>query len=131
MQKSSFIAFYTIFFSLLSLNIKAADSNNYPVIAGAWGDGQGGVIVVQANGRFMDVDGKDDYSVYRSSCLLSADWKKAQCHGQGVQYKTGKRFLLVSQWQLEKGKISEHWEAYFGDKNLQGQLLFRPLNNSF
>ncbi|WP_019530087.1 hypothetical protein [Dasania marina] len=130
LKKIIFSPFSKWILCLLPLSLNAAESNRVFAAGGSWSDGDGGVVVMQKNGQFLEVDGKDNYSIYRATCLLSENASRAQCQGHGVQYKTGRRFLLNSQWQLGDGNITEHWQARFADKTISGELLLKPIANS-
>lgn len=114
-------------FSLLSLMTSGleVETRQKAPLAGTWIDNQGGVIVIRHQGRFLDVSGKDAYSIYTSVCLLSADEITANCLGEGIQVESGRRFLYRSYWQIQNGTIEEKWEAHLADEELRGTLHFK------
>ena len=122
------LVFSALLFSVLLFKAANADVNDSTLSwSGSWSDGEGGAIVVRRDGRFLDVEGKDGISVYRSTCLLSDDLKKAQCEGNGVQLQSGHRFLLSSRWTMGSGHFNETWAARFVSGRLSGKLVFKPI----
>ncbi len=133
-NKKRFLLFLLLFVGFLTLinSVYANENQNHSngYWSGAWGDGEGGFISVKNDGRFLNVVGKDDYSVYHAACLLSEDFKSAECQGQGVQIKSGHRFLLRSRWVMMAGEINETWTAYLEEKKLTGKLVFNRVAGS-
>ena len=116
---------------LLSGIVCAGENETTPKIdawSGAWDDHEGGVINVRKEGQFLDVAGKDAWSVYNTVCLLSDDLIKADCSGHGVQIESGHRFILHSSWTMKDGAITERWTADLAKKKLQGTLTFRRIS---
>ncbi|GGZ97770.1 hypothetical protein GCM10008090_02620 [Arenicella chitinivorans] len=108
-----------------SINVASVEPSELQTAwSGAWTDGEGGDISVRVDGQFLTVSGRDVYSVYQTTCLLSADRKQANCQGDGVQMRSGNRFLYRSEWTLTPAGINEKWVADLAREQLQGELTF-------
>ncbi len=115
-------------FLVLLVGVKYVDASESGLSwSGSWNDGEGGSVVVRQDGRFLSVQGRDSISVYRATCLLSEDMKKAECEGDGVQMQSGHRFLLSSQWIMHSGQFNETWTARFERGTLTGKQRFKPV----